>query len=50
MNNASLKNEPNRMAAMLRLLGGRGYQMGEDSGMYESTKNDFDPDSDPDLS
>ena len=44
--------ELDRMAAMLSRLGGRGYQVGEGSGMYESTKNDFDPDpdSDPDLS
>ncbi len=44
------KSELDRMAAMLSRLGGRGYQVGEDSVMYESTKNDPDPDSDPDLS
>ena len=42
------KIELDRMAAMLSRLGGRGYQVGENSGVCESTKNDFDPDPDSD--
>jgi hypothetical protein len=34
------------MAVMLSRLGGRGYCVKEDSGPYERSEFDFDPDSD----
>ncbi len=40
------KNEPDRMAVMLRHSGGRGYQVEEDSVAADGTKNDSDFDSD----
>ena len=37
------------MAAMLRRLGGRGYQVRGDRTINGDERNDFDPDFDPDL-
>ena len=42
------KAELDRMAAMLSRLGGRGYQVREDSSAYGNGGVDFDPDSDLD--
>ena len=40
------KTELDRMAAMLSRLGGRGYNVSEDQGIYATAEVDFDPDSD----
>jgi hypothetical protein len=43
------KTELDRMAAMLSLLGGRGYQVREEATAYDGNPTDPDPDSDSDL-
>ena len=43
------KTELDRMAAMLSLLGGRGYQVREEATAYDGNPIDPDPDSDSDL-
>jgi four helix bundle protein len=40
------KNELDRMAAMLSRLGGRGYSVQEEAGVYDKASFDPDPDSD----
>jgi four helix bundle protein len=43
------KTELDRMAAMLSRLGGRGYQVHEETSGYDGNSIDTDPDSDSDL-
>ena len=47
--NQERKNELDRMAAMLSRLGGRGYQVREETSAYDGNSIDPDPDSDSDL-